>query len=197
MIYSLVSESSIQSKNQALADVELKKCNRGMYAWFFKKLPPQLDEYHDRFLKREEKWLLYVGICPSSPVSNRKLRDRIRTHYSGNAYGSTLRLSLGCLLSDYLGITLQVMGKSKNRLTFGEDEKTLSKWMKENAFVAWIQHDSPWTIEEDAFKVLDLPLNLKGNQHNDFYADLRAIRAKASEAARELFNEPCPCAPCS
>jgi len=159
-----------------------------MYAWFFKELPPQLGERQNCFLKREEKWLLYVGISPSSPGSNRKLRDRISAHYSGNSNGSTLRLSLGCLLSDSLGIMLQVVGKSKRRLTFGEGEKKLSRWMKRNAFVVWILHDSPWIVEKDAFKVLDVPLNLKGNQHNEFYVDLKAIRAKAREKALAARN---------
>ncbi len=71
---------------------------------------------------------------------------------------------------------------------FGEGEKKLSRWMKRNAFVAWIQHDSPWIVEKDAFKVLNVPLNLKGNHHNDFYEDLKAIRAKAREKAIAARN---------
>lgn len=184
VIHRLISESSIQSKDEILANAELKQCDRGIYAWFFKELPPQLDERRDRYFKREGKWLLYIGICPSSSESNRVLRDRIRTHFTRNSYGSTLRLSLGCLLSNCLGITLQVIGKSRRRLTFRDGEKKLSRWMENYAFVAWIQHDSPWIVEDDAFKVLDLPLNLKGNQHNDFYEELKAIRAKARETAR-------------
>lgn len=49
--------------------------------------------------------LLYVGISPKAPPSNggapsrSTLRKRLQTHYRGNAEGSTLRKTLGCLLA--------------------------------------------------------------------------------------------------
>lgn len=46
--------------------------------------------------------LLYVGISPDKkgkPNSRANLRQRIKTHYSGNAEGSTLRRTLGVLLA--------------------------------------------------------------------------------------------------
>jgi hypothetical protein len=48
--------------------------------------------------------LLYVGISPKPPSavgtpSRQTLRSRLRYHFRGNAEGSTLRLSLGCLFS--------------------------------------------------------------------------------------------------
>ena len=49
--------------------------------------------------------------------------------YRGNAYGSTLRLTLGCLLADQLGIELRRVG-SGTRLTFGDGEQALSEWMR-------------------------------------------------------------------
>jgi hypothetical protein len=45
--------------------------------------------------------LQYVGIAPRHMrprVSRQSLRTRIRYHFRGNAAGSTLRLTLGCLL---------------------------------------------------------------------------------------------------
>ncbi|WP_420865731.1 GIY-YIG nuclease family protein [Actinomadura welshii] len=44
--------------------------------------------------------LLYIGISPRRMPRRRSqhLRMRIRCHYRGNACGSTLRFSLGCLL---------------------------------------------------------------------------------------------------
>ena len=57
--------------------------------------------------------------------------------------------------------------------------------MENEALVAWIQHDSPWMVEGDAIKELDLPLNLKGNQHNDFYRELKVLRAQARANARD------------
>ena len=72
--------------------------------------------------------LLYVGIAPSRPggKSKQNLGKRVRQHFRGNASGSTLRLSLGCLLGDELGIRLRPVGAS-GRLTFGKDgERELS-----------------------------------------------------------------------
>ena len=76
--------------------------------------------------------------CRSLPPANGKapsaqnIRRRIRTHYSGNAEGSTLRKTLGCLLSDQLGIELRRVG-SGNRRTFVTGEKVLSEWMELSA----------------------------------------------------------------
>ena len=54
-------------------------------------------------LQREGRTLLYIGIAPRSKGGPATLRDRIRYHFQGNAYGSTLRLTLGCLLAPALG----------------------------------------------------------------------------------------------
>ncbi|MER6923283.1 GIY-YIG nuclease family protein [Streptomyces spiralis] len=54
---------------------------------------------------------------------------RGRYHYRGNAAGSTLRLTLGCLF----GLELRRVG-SGTRLTFGRvGEARLSQWMAANA----------------------------------------------------------------
>ena len=47
------------------------------------------------------------------------MRERIPYHYQGNAEGSTLRLTLGCLLSEELDIELRRVGSGK-RMTFAE-----------------------------------------------------------------------------
>ena len=41
--------------------------------------------------------------------------NRIRYHFRGNAEGSTLRLTLGCLLIKPLGIELRRVGSGKRR----------------------------------------------------------------------------------
>jgi hypothetical protein len=74
--------------------------------------------------------LLYVGISPKAPPkaggrpSKQNLRTRIRTHYRGNASGSTLRLSLGCLFAETLMIELRRHGKSERRHFGKEGEET-------------------------------------------------------------------------
>jgi hypothetical protein len=58
----------------------------------------------------------------------------------GNTSGSTLRLTLGCLLADDLGLKLRPVGRT-GRLTWGPGEDTLSEWMSRNAFVTWIERE--------------------------------------------------------
>jgi hypothetical protein len=135
--------------------------------------------------------LLYVGISPKAPPKNGKppsrqtLRSRIRYHYRGNAEGSTLRLTLGCLLTEKLGIELRRVGSGKRR-TFSQGERFLDEWMKENAFVCWAECNEPWIIEEQLISTLSLPLNLDQNTHHPFCSVLKAIRREAANRAREL-----------
>jgi len=153
----------------------------GIYAWYFKEIPPNVPI--DDCIESQGKYLLYVGISPSRPpkegkLSKQNLRKRIIRHYRGNAYGSTLRLSLGCLLSEQLGIKLQRVGKSKKRLTFAKGEAKLSEWMKENAFVTWVIHEKPWMIEGKVIQEISLPFNLRGNENHPFYENLTGLRSK-------------------
>lgn len=61
--------------------------------------------------------LLCTGISPFAPPANGKapskqnIRSRLRTHYTGNAEGSTLRKTLGCLMSDQLGLNYAEWGQ--------------------------------------------------------------------------------------
>lgn len=148
----------------------------GVYGWHFE-MTPCADLAAGR--------LLYVGIAPrhiANRTSTQNLRKRVRYHYRGNAAGSTLRLSLGCLL----GLELRRVGSGK-RMTFGKaGETALSQWMAENARVCWIEHDKPWTMESELISQLDLPLNLDQNRDNAFYDRLKELRAQARRRAREL-----------
>lgn len=106
-------------------------------------------------------------------------------HYRGNAYGSTLRLTLGCLLGERLGIALRRVG-SGTRLTFADGEQALIAWMAEHAFVCWMPTPAPWEIESKLIATLDLPLNLNENKSNSFHPLLTARRAACKERARAL-----------
>ncbi|MFF4491185.1 GIY-YIG nuclease family protein [Streptomyces sp. NPDC001544] len=148
----------------------------GVYGWHFKEAPhPDLPSNR----------LLYVGIAPrymANRTSTQNLRKRVRYHYRGNAAGSTLRFTLGCLLR----LELRRVGSGK-RMTFGKaGEATLSQWMADNARVCWIEHDEPWTLESQLISQLDLPLNLDQNRHNAFHGRLKELRAQARQRAREL-----------
>src|SRR6516162_4544244 len=109
----------------------------GVYAWYFREIPPGVPT--DDCRQALGATLLYVGISPKKPPSGQDLRGRIRYHYCGNAEGSTLRLTLGCLL----GLRLYRVGSGKRR-TFADDEKRLSDWMAQNALVTWFPTPEPW-----------------------------------------------------
>jgi len=134
--------------------------------------------------------MLYVGIAPKKPSKDGRrsastLHRRVRYHYRGNAEGSTLRFTLGCLLSETLGISLRRVG-SGTRRTFSDGERSLSEWMSTNAFVCWHEHLEPWTVEEDIISRFDVPLNLDQNKHNAFHPELSAARRRAKQRAAEV-----------
>jgi hypothetical protein len=106
-------------------------------------------------------------------------------HYTGNAAGSTLRLTLGCLLAGRLGIQLRRVG-SGQRLTFAAGEAKLSAWMADNAFVTWVETERPWLAEQQLITSVNLPLNLDQNRQHDFHQQLTLVRADARMAARTL-----------
>ena len=161
----------------------------GVYAWYFRTSLPEIPI--DACVRSGDLNLLYVGISPYAPPQNGKLPSkqnlfkRIQYHYRGNAAGSTLRLTLGCLLSKQLDIELRRVG-SGNRLTFGSGEVRLSEWMRENAYVVWLECAEPWTLEEQLISTLCLPLNLRHNSRSPFYAILSGLRSTARDRAREL-----------
>jgi len=159
----------------------------GLYGWFFRGLPgvplegtAELDGLR----------LLYVGISPRKPsaagrTSAYTLYNRLSNHFRGNAEGSTLRLTLGCLLTDELKIELRRVRSGKTR-TFGPDgEARLSAWIRNNAFVAWRTHEQPWDLEKNLIENCSLPLNLQGNRH-PFRKQLSQLRKQAYRTAKTL-----------
>ncbi|WP_433266244.1 GIY-YIG nuclease family protein [Actinosynnema sp. CS-041913] len=137
--------------------------------------------------------LLYVGIAPKAPPANggrpsrQGLRSRVRYHFSGNAAGSTLRLTLGCHLTERLGIELRRVGTTGDRLTFTKaGEAKLSEWMDGHARVAFVVEDEPWALERHLITNEVLPLNLEHNGHSAYHQTLIALRAQCRAAARAL-----------
>ncbi|MFF8555205.1 GIY-YIG nuclease family protein [Streptomyces sp. NPDC015501] len=172
----LVSPGRLWSAAEVLVRPSPVPAAAGVYGWHFERPPhPDLDAGR----------LLYVGIAPrymANRTSTQNLRKRVRYHYRGNAAGSTLRLTLGCLL----GLELRRVGSGK-RMTFGKaGEATLSRWMADHARVCWVERGEPWNLESQLISRLDLPLNLDQNRHNAFHSRLKELRAAARERAREL-----------
>lgn len=161
----------------------------GVYAWYFNDIPAGVPT--DGCMTFDGHKLLYVGISPGKPPANGRgpsrqtVRNRLRYHYRGNAYGSTLRLTLGSLLAEDLGIELRLVG-SGTRLTFGAGEAQLSEWMSEHARVCWTETAEPWLLEHDLLEHHVLPLNLDQNGHSPFQSTLSAIRGAQRARARTL-----------
>jgi hypothetical protein len=178
----------VWSRDEVLSKPSPVPASPGVYGWFFRSLPAPIETAE--CIKYQDLTLLYVGISPKKPPavgtpSGQTLRSRTRYHYRGNAAGSTLRLTLGSLLADVLGIELRRVG-SGQRLTFSAGEALLSDWMSLNAFVCWSDTDEPWLAEEALIKTVDLPLNLDQNSHHLFHATLKATRAAQRTRAKEL-----------
>ena len=133
--------------------------------------------------------LLYIGISPdkiNKPDSRQNLRKRITNHYRGNAEGSTLRRTLGILLSEESNFPLRRVGSGR-RMTFTHNgEQWLDNWLESNAFVCWVENLTPREIEDKLFQTLSLPLNIQGNRHHPFSSDLNSLRKKAILRAKEL-----------
>ncbi len=159
----------------------------GVYGWYFLDLPATVPVSDCHTL---HGWTLaYVGIAPRPPTragraSSQNLAKRLRMHFGGTAFGSTLRFSLGCLLAGQLGLEYRRFGRS---LGFGRTGETaLSAWMHDHARVALQVHDEPWLEEERCIGALSLPLNLKGNEQHPFHPALSLLRRTAAASARVL-----------
>jgi hypothetical protein len=89
--------------------------------------------------------------------------------FQGKAEGSTLNLTLGCLLANQLGIQLRRVGGGK-RMRFGPGETALSEWMARNAFVAFHVCEMQWELESQLLQSVSLPLSLDENRKQAFHA---------------------------
>lgn len=183
----VASRSLLRSRAEVLARPGPVPRSPGVYAWYFDAIPPGIDAAG--CYSADGLTLLYVGISPRDaptngrPPSRSNLRQRLRTHYAGNAAGSTLRKTLGCLL----GIELRRVG-SGERFTFtNPGEQVLDQWMGEHAFVAWWETSRPWEAELTALRSgLPLPLNVRDNASTTHTTVVTAARTAAMQRAKSL-----------
>ena len=152
----------------------------GVYAWFFTAPPEAVPT--SGCVKRDGAYLLYVGISPGRTLSTQNLRTRILFHFRGNAEGSTLRLTLGCLLEARLGTVLRRVGSGRRR-TFGLQEAALTNWIQQHARVTWIVNETPHRLETHLVSTLALPLNLDQNKSHSFHRSLSELRRRARKRA--------------
>ncbi len=147
----------------------------GVYAWFFAN-PPNAVPTSDSMV-RDGAYLLYVGIASDK---RNGLHSRVREHFTSNAAGSTLRMSLGCLLEEKLGTVLVRAGL---RRTFGPRESALTEWIRAHARLSWFPMDNPEHIERRLIASLLPPLNLDQNETHPFHPILTQIRLRARQRA--------------
>jgi hypothetical protein len=163
----------------------------GVYAFYFDQPPPGI--ITEGCHRAHQHVLLYVGIAPKPPPRNGRtpsrahLKQRLRTHYFGNAEGSTLRRTLGCLLNEHLGIQLRRVGSGRRYTFTNPGEQLLDAWMGHHAFVTWVETDTPRVLETQLLSSgLRLPLNLEGNSWAEAVEALSTVRLKARQRADEL-----------
>ena len=185
----LIRPTKVWSQSEVLATPSPVPKQPGIYAWYFREVPPTV--LVSNCVCYDCLTLLYLGIAPTAPpkdgtkASGQTLSDRIHNHYRGNASGSTLRLSLGCLLSQKLNIQLRRVGKTE-RMTFADGEASLTVWMRQNAFVTWVVDPQPWEHEVELIATYSPPHNLQHNRSNPFYMTLSSVRSTAKATARQM-----------
>jgi hypothetical protein len=182
-------DSPLFDRREILEKPEIIPATRGVYAWFFRSLPPGVPT--DGCFDRNGSKLLYVGISPKDDRSKQTLRRRIVYHLRGNAEGSTLRLTLGVLLTSVSGFPLRRVGSGR-RLTFTHaGEQWLDAWMDANAAVCWVSDPQPWQLERALLGTASLPLNIQHNRQHPFCSHLTQMRqqAKADAKAQPIADE--------
>jgi len=176
LIPKLTAPDRLYAPSEILAAIK-DRAATGVYAWWFKGLPANVP-LNDAVVLGE--WtLLYVG------TSTRPIRERIRDHLRPDSSRSTLRLSLGCLLSDQLELKLRVCRtvKGKPKFDLGDGESALAAWMESNARISWVEHPEPLVLESYLISVLKIPLNLDGNTRHPFCQVLGNLRSTLKQRA--------------
>ena len=114
---------------------------------------------------------IYTGIASKS------LRKRdYRAHFIGNdASRSTLRKSIGSLFG--YDLIPRKEGDSKHEKFKPADEEKLTKWMKNNLLLAFVENADPESMEDKLIAELNPPLNLDKND-NTVHAEFRALLSK-------------------
>ena len=114
---------------------------------------------------------IYIGIA------RKCLRNRdYRNHFVDNdASRSTLRKSIGSLFG--YDLIPRKEGDLKYKKFKPADEEKLTKWMKNNLLLAFVENADPKSMEDKLIAELNPPLNLEMN-HNKVNAEFRALLSK-------------------
>jgi hypothetical protein len=162
----------------------------GVYFVFFDALEGLLHRsgyYHfnpDRPYSQEGYELLYVG-ASVDPLSRRVLE-----HLNGNTKGSSLRMTVGALMSSELGLE-PVTTPRRTYFDFGSDgEARLTDWMLAHTRVATAASAQPYADERELLTTIPLPFNISERRRHPFSKYLMAQRAVMAGKARALQAVP-------
>ena len=180
----LLEPTNLYSRSMVLSDPCLVPAERGLYAWYFKEIPGITPT--DGCIMKDDLTLLYVGISPKNNKSTGNIRKRVTCHFEKDAESSTLRRTLGVLLTKESGFPLCRVGSGKSMTFTDLGESWLNDWMEQNAFVCWMTHSRPWEVETRIISSVSLPLNIQKNRHHPFSKKLSKIRREAIRMAREM-----------
>ena len=172
----LLEPTHLYSRSQVLSRPCPVPAEGGLCAWYFKKIPSVTPT--DGCVVKDDLTLLYVGI-------SQNIRERVRFHFRGNAEGSTLRRTLGILLTKESGFPLRRVGSGKSMTFTHPGESWLNNWMEQNAFVCWMIHEKPGEVKAEIINSASPPLNIEDNNH-PFRARLKEMREEAKRKAREM-----------
>jgi len=180
----LCSPAKLYSPSEVLDSIPERKMN-GIYTWWFRKLP---DFVPDTATVVGGFNLMYLGIGPVRAKSNQHLYGRLKNHLSPDSTKSTVRRTLGSLLSKPLRLSFvvsRISAGNKPHFGLGDGEMRLSDWMAQNARISLLEYSSPWEIEALLIHRLDLPLNIEQNSHHPFYPTLKRLREEQFRLARQ------------
>ena len=126
------------------------------------------------YTKFRDYEVVYVGLASNS------LKDRdVKKHFYGNAGGSTLRKSLGCLLG-YNLIPRDSHYSSNGKTKFNvADESKLSDWIKTNLLLLYYPNKEFESVESHLIQELNPRLNLDKNNNivnSEFRKHLTRLR---------------------
>ena len=172
----LLEPTHLYSRSQVLSKPCPVPAEGGLCAWYFKKIPSVTPT--DGCLVKDDLTLLYVGI-------SQNIRERVPFHFRGNAEGSTLRRTLGILLTKESGFPLRRVGNGKSMTFTHPGESWLNNWMEQNAFVCWMTHEKPREVKAEIINSVSPPLNIEGNK-NRFSNRLSKMRQAAIDKAIEM-----------
>jgi hypothetical protein len=149
----------------------------GVYAVFFNQSTQLVERSgylqfdRQRPFSKDGYDLLYVG-ASLDPVSR-----RVMEHLVGNTKGSSLRMTVGALMTIDLGID-PVGVKGRNYFDFGFDgEERLTDWFLANTRVASVASREPFREEQDLITTTALPFNINERRRHPFSKYLMSLRA--------------------